>query len=258
MAKLVTADWVAERLDSPAFQIIDPRRPMKYLSGHLRGALNIPVYKTFGADGRLMETPELAEFIGACGLGDGPAPILYDSPEGQNAAMLAWIFEYLGRSEVFLMDCFYEHWKAARREITYRPVSKPREKFSPRPNPALRATLAEVREARDARLVDFRSREEFTGERTMADDPPGHLRGAVNVVWRDLADPPASLLRERSRLERIFADAGIRPGERAIAYCRSGPRAALGYLALKELGCDVRLFDGSYAEWTKSGLPVET
>jgi 3-mercaptopyruvate sulfurtransferase SseA len=42
-----------------------------------------------------------------------------------------------------------------------------------------------------------------------------------------------------------------------IAYCRSGPRAALGYMALKAIGCDVRLFDGSYAEWSKAGLPVE-
>ncbi|MEA2648655.1 MAG: hypothetical protein QOG61_1090, partial [Candidatus Binataceae bacterium] len=34
-------------------------------------------------------------------------------------------------------------------------------------------------------------------------------------------------------------------------------RAALGYLALKEAGFDVRLFDGSYAEWSGNGLPAE-
>ncbi len=258
MANLVTADWVAERLDSPEFRIIDPRRPMKYLSGHLPGALNLPVYKTFGADGRLLDPSGLAEFIGAAGLGDGPAPILYDSPEGQNAAMLAWILEYLGHPGTFVMDCFYEHWQAAGRAVAYRPVGAVAARFGVRANPAVRATLDQVRAARGVRLVDFRGREEFSGEKTMGDDPPGHLRGAVNVVWRDLADPPAKLLRERARLERIFADAGVRPGEPAIAYCRSGPRAALGYLALKELGCNVRLFDGSYAEWSKAGLPVET
>ncbi len=29
-------------------------------------------------------------------------PVLYDSPEGQNAAMLAWILEYLGRRDVVI------------------------------------------------------------------------------------------------------------------------------------------------------------
>ncbi len=257
MAKLVTADWVAERLDSPEFRLIDPRRPMKYLSGHLPGALNVPVYKTFGADGRLMAPRELAEFIGGCGLGDGPAPIIYDSPEGQNAAMLAWIIEYLGHPEPFLMDCFFEHWKATGREVTYRPVTGESVGFTARQPPPIRATLAEVRDAKGARLVDFRSREEFSGERTMADDPPGHLAGALNVVWRDLSEPPEKLLRDTTRLERIFGDVEIAPGQQVIAYCRSGPRAALGYMALKAIGCDVRLFDGSYAEWSKAGLPVE-
>ncbi|MBE3604071.1 sulfurtransferase [bacterium] len=257
MAKLVTADWVAERLDSPEFRLIDPRRPMKYLSGHLPGALNVPVYKAFGADGRLMAPKELAEFIGGCGLGDGPAPIIYDSPEGQNAAMLAWIIEYLGHPESFFMDCFFEHWQAEHREVTYRPVNGVKSNFTAGANPSLRATLPEVRDAKGARLVDFRSREEFSGERTMADDPPGHLAGAVNVVWRDLSEPPERVLRDKAWLERIFRDAGIAPGQQVIAYCRSGPRAALGYMALKAIGCDVRLFDGSYAEWSKAGLPVE-
>jgi 3-mercaptopyruvate sulfurtransferase SseA len=42
-----------------------------------------------------------------------------------------------------------------------------------------------------------------------------------------------------------------------VAYCRSGPRAALGYLALTQTGYDARLFDGSFAQWARAGLPVE-
>jgi 3-mercaptopyruvate sulfurtransferase SseA len=32
-------------------------------------------------------------------------------------------------------------------------------------------------------------------------------------------------------------------------------RAALGYLALQQAGYDIRLYDRSYAEWARSGLP---
>ena len=61
----------------------------------------------------------------------------------------------------------------------------------------------------------------------------------------------------RAEIERMLADAGLAPGDRIVAYCRSGPRAALGYLALREAGYDVQLFDGSWAEWSRLGLPAE-
>lgn len=257
MAKLVEASWVHERLGSPEHRIIDPRRPMKYLSGHLPGAVNVPVYKAFASDGQLLEPPALAEFVGAAGIGDGLTPVIYDSPEGQNAAMLSWLLEYLGVRDVAIMDVFYETWKESGREVRYRPVELAPARFTPRSNPAIRATLSEVSEARDARLVDFRSADEFSGERVIGDDPPGHIPGAVNVVWRDLGEPPKRLLRNSAEIRSLFARVGIKPGIDVIAYCRSGPRAALGFLALRQAGIQARLFDGSYARWAKSGLPVE-
>ena len=42
MAKLVAPAWVAERIGTREITLVDPRRPMKYLAGHLPGAINIP------------------------------------------------------------------------------------------------------------------------------------------------------------------------------------------------------------------------
>jgi thiosulfate/3-mercaptopyruvate sulfurtransferase len=257
LAKLVKADWVEESVGRTRVTIVDPRRPMKYLAGHLPGAINIPVYKAFGADGQLLEPEELADLIGAAGLGEGTSPILYDSPEGQNAAMLAWILEYLGWADVHVMDNFFEAWKAAGREARYRPVVGAPARFSPQPDSAIRMTVEEAGRASGLKFIDFRSREEFTGERAIGDDPPGHIPGAVSLVWRDLSNPPESILRPRSDLEQMIARTGVTHGDRIVAYCRSGPRAALGYLALREAGYDVRLFDGSWAEWSRRGLPAE-
>ncbi|MBF6559298.1 MAG: sulfurtransferase [Candidatus Binataceae bacterium] len=257
MAKLVGADWVAEHLESREIAIVDPRRPMKYLLGHLPGAINIPMYRAFGADGRLLAPDALAAFIGGAGLGDGVTPILYDSPEGQNAAMLAWMLEYLGRADVLVMDAFYEYWKAAGREVRYRPVAAAARQFTARVNPSVRITLAELRAAEHCKLIDFRSREEFAGEKTVGSDPPGHIPGAVNLVWRDLASPPERILAPAEKIAPMLDEAGVKRGDQVVAYCRSGPRAALGYLALAQLGYEVRLFDGSWAEWTSVGLPAE-
>jgi thiosulfate/3-mercaptopyruvate sulfurtransferase len=256
MIRLVGAQAVAERIGKSGFAIVDPRRPMKYLSGHLRGAVNVPVYRAFGDDGALLDAAALGEWLGAGGLGDGVTPVLYDSPQGQNAAMLAWMMEYLGVPEVLLLDVFFERWKSEGREVVYRPVEPAKGRFVPRLNQRLRATLDEVRANTTDRLVDFRSPEEFTGERDL-DGHPGHIPHAVNLVWRDLNGAEDRLLAPREQLERQIAAAGIGHGQKVIAYCRSGPRAALGYLALTQAGYDARLFDGSFAQWARAGLPVE-
>ncbi|MGH8336891.1 MAG: sulfurtransferase, partial [Gammaproteobacteria bacterium] len=217
--------------------------------------INLPAYQAFGGDGALLPPERLAEWIGRSGLGDATVPIICDSPEGQNAAMVAWILEYLGRDNVHVMDAFFEHWKAEGREVLYRPVEGKAASFSWRENPAIRAGLADVQEARGVQFADFRSREEFIGERDL-DNYPGHIPGAINLVWRDLANPPAALLRPSDELARRAEGAGLRKDQPVIAYCHSGPRAALGYLALKHLGYDVRLFDGSWAQWAKARLPA--
>jgi thiosulfate/3-mercaptopyruvate sulfurtransferase len=247
---------VAEWIGKPDFILVDPRRPMKYLSGHLSGAINVPVYRAFGDDGALHEPARLAQWLGENGLGEGVTPVLYDSPHGQNAAMLAWILAYLGAPEVILLDIFFERWKADGREIAYRPVQALERRFTPRPDEGMRANLAQVRANTTDRLVDFRSREEFTGERDM-DGVPGHIPHALNIVWSELNGDEGRLLPTAERLGRMFSSEGLQRGQKIIAYCRSGPRAALGYLALMQAGYEARLFDGSFAAWAHAGLPAE-
>ena len=77
------------------------------------------------------------------------------------------------------------------------------------------------------------------------------------MVWQDLVGEDGKLVCSDDKARRIFDAANISPSDPIVAYCKIGARAAVGYLAFKRLGYDVRLFDGSYAEWEKSGLPVE-
>jgi len=37
-----------------------------------------------------------------------------------------------------------------------------------------------------------------------------------------------------------------------------GMRASVVYLAARHVGLDVRLYDGSIADWTRRGLPTKT
>jgi thiosulfate/3-mercaptopyruvate sulfurtransferase len=255
MAQFVSTAWIAEKLDDPNFVILDPRRPMKYLSGHLKNAVNIPAYKSFDANLALLSVDALAKQIGAAGLDEHHSPIIYDSYDGQNSSVTTWILEYLGRDDVYIMDRFYDQWLAEKREVLYKPVQATARTFTPHVNASIRITADEIRSNPSAKLIDFRSVEEFTGERDM-DNKPGHIPGASHIFWRDLVTTEG-FLAAKDRLQQLFSGAGVKPGDTVVPYCRSGLRAAVGYLALKQLGYNVQLYDASYYDWVRRNLPVE-
>jgi len=257
MITWVTAQWVEEHLDSPDFLVLDPRSALRYMAGHAKNAVNVPVAKARGKDGYLLPAEQLADWLGAAGLDEQRAPVLVDDSDGRNAAMLAWILLYLGRSDVHLMETLWQKWVADGREVFYRPVAPVARRLQPRLRAELRATREQVQSANGARLVDFRSRDEFTGKLD-TDGRPGHIPGAVNIVWQELGGSDGMILATRERLAARFDAAGILSSDSVVAHCRSGIRAAVGFLALTQLGRRVALYDGSYAEWAKSGLPVET
>ena len=257
MATFVLPGWVAERIGQPGYLVIDPRSAMRYLMGHLRGAVSVPYKKLQAPDGRLGPPEQLAAAFGDVGLGDDVTPILYDHQDGRNAAMAAWVLEYLGRTDVHIMDLRYEAWKDAGREVLYRPVLAASATFTARLNPAIRASLDDVANAGSTTLVDARTAEEFRGEVDM-DHRPGHIPGAVSLPHTDLAGAAGKLYAGQDMLRERLAGAGITEGEPVIVYCRSGIRAAVTWLALEQTGYDARLYEGSYAEWMDSDQPVET
>ncbi len=255
MVTFVSADWVADHIGRPGFLLIDPRSAMRYLMGHLRGAASVPFKKLQGPDGRLGPTEQLAAAFGDVGLGDDVTPILYDHQDGRNAAMAAWVLEYLGRDDVHLMDLQYDAWKAQGREVLYRPVPVERQPFTARLNPAIRATLGDVADAGEAKLLDVRSPEEFRGEAEM-DHRPGHIPGAIHLPHSEFSGADGRLRIDPDVLHQKLAALGISRVDTVVAYCRSGVRASLPYLSMKQAGYNVRLYDGSYAEWMDSDQPV--
>ncbi len=263
MVEFVSADWVESQLGSPDFLLVDPRGPMRYMQGHLRGAVNLPAVRLFGREGKLLSVYELAEFFGSVGVGNDTTVTMYDGGDGRNAALAAWALAYLGHTNVRIMDIFFETWAAQGREKLYRPVRPTANTLEPTLNPEVRATLEDVSRALDTdsndgkvTLLDLRSQMEFNGLPDV-DDRPGHIPGAVNLVWQELVDGNDSYLESPEVLKGKLEARQIGPDSPVIAYCRSGIRASVGYLALKQLGYDVRLYDGSYLEWMNEGMPVE-
>jgi thiosulfate/3-mercaptopyruvate sulfurtransferase len=107
-------------------------------------------------------------------------------------------------------------------------------------------------------LIDVRSPGEYTGELLHMPDYPqegavrgGHIPGARNVPWaRAAADD--STFRTRAELEAIYRDqAGLRPDDDIVVYCRIGERSSHTWFVLQQLlgYPHVRNYDGSWTEW---------
>lgn len=113
----------------------------------------------------------------------------------------------------------------------------------------------------DARfvLLDARPPGEFSGETPGADiDRPGHIPGARNLFWATLVESTDNpRLKDEAELRRMFEEAGVGPESTIVAYCRTGGQAGFLYTVARHLGYDVRLYDGSFVDWSRTDYPVE-
>ena len=259
MVRLVDSSWLAEHIGDPRVAIVDPRSPVKYLSGHIGGAVNLPLSEILDQK-TLMLNPEesLSETFGHAGIDLDTTVALYDSYDGQNAAMVAWVLEYLGHHDVGVLSSYLEAWTSRGGEILYRPVKPQQKNFEVRPNKAVRILTHELVESRDERRVDLRSQDEFSGK-VATETRSGRIPKAINLPWTNLLGNRNDFLKPKAELEKIVSGKGLRTTDEVVTYCSYGPRAAVGYLALQQLGYEtVRVYDGSFHEWAQRGdLPVE-
>jgi thiosulfate/3-mercaptopyruvate sulfurtransferase len=85
----------------------------------------------------------------------------------------------------------------------------------------------------------------------------GHVAGAKSVPFSDLTDGQSFLFKSNEQLAALFGAAGVAPGDTIVGYCHIGMQATAMLFAARTLGHPVLLYDGSFEDWSKKGLPVE-
>ncbi len=253
MIGLSDISWTVQHLNNPELTIIDSRQPVKYLQGHIPGAVNLASSTVL--DGKTLELlppDRLAAVFGNAGVGEDRTVLIYDAYDGQNAAMLAWTLEFLGHPRVMLLSSFMERWVKEGGPVLYKPVKPQPRTLRANLNPAARATMAEVSVEHGSKLVDLRSREEFDGIR-QEETSRKRLPGAVSLPWTSLLGAEGQLFRPVQEMEWVAFEAGLGRDDNIVTYCSFGPRAAIGYIALRQLGFDkVKVLDGSSQQRPKT------
>ncbi|WMY95773.1 MAG: 3-mercaptopyruvate sulfurtransferase [Arsenophonus sp.] len=111
----------------------------------------------------------------------------------------------------------------------------------------------------DVQLIDSRTTARFNAKEP--EPRPGlrmgHIPGSKNVPWFWLVNK--GCYKKQKKLNTIFYKQGVNTMMPTVISCGSGMTAAVVLLALIILGNDqVKLYDGSWAEWGKdNSLPIE-
>jgi thiosulfate/3-mercaptopyruvate sulfurtransferase len=257
---LVGPLWLAERLGDPNLRVVDVRAREQYDAGHIPGAIGVPALDLDSVDERkvsnLKPADQVAQLLGARGIGDGHQVVVYDDARTIWAARVFWALDYLGHAATSILNGGWPRWTADGGAVSTEPPRLPAATFTPTADAAKLARRDDLLNsigAAGTAIVDSRPAEMWRA---------GHVPSAVSVPW-DLSmngDLPDALLKDEAALRDLYASAGVTPDREAITYCGAGVWSAQGYFVLRLLGYPkVRLYDSSWQEWGQEpGLPIDT
>jgi thiosulfate/3-mercaptopyruvate sulfurtransferase len=268
---LIAPETLLGLLDDPRLRLLDvrwwltdlPRGRRDYEAGHIPGARWVDLDTVLAAregPGR-HPLPSPAAFtaaMAALGVTDDARVVAYDDAGGAIAARLWWMLDSLGHPDVHVLDGGFPAWVAAGG-----PVSTVEPAPDPAPQGPLnlaaawtgtvdRAWILQHLGGDGVTIVDARAPERYRGEVEPVDPVPGHIPTAIS---RPLAGNlgPDGRFRTPDELRMRFADLGAT----VVHACGSGVNACHNILAARVAGLpDPLLYEGSYSDWSRSGMPV--
>lgn len=262
--RLVSTQWVADNAGKPGVVVVESDEDvLLYETGHIPGSVKVDWHTDLNEpDTRdYVNGEQFAELMSRKGISRDDTIVVYGDKSNWWAAYALWVFTLFGHEDVRLMNGGRDKWVAEGRELTtdateVTPTDYP---VVERDDSVIRAYREDVLENLGTTpLIDVRSPQEYTGERTHMPDYPqegtlrgGHIPTAASVPWARAAAED-STFKSRDELDVIYREeVGLSDGDDIIAYCRIGERSSHTWFVLTHLlGFDkVRNYDGSWTEW---------
>lgn len=271
--RLVTTAWLAENLDTPGLAIVESNEDiLLYDTGHIPGAikvdwhteLNDPVVRDY-VDGEAF-----AALMSRKGISRDDTIVLYGDKSNWWAAYALWVFTLFGHRDVRLLDGGRDAWIAQDRGLTREVATRATTEYPvvERNDSDIRAYKDEVLPHLGKPLIDVRSPEEYTGERTHMPAYPeegalrgGHIPTAKSIPWARAANDNGTFRSHEELHDLYVTQQGFDPGAEVITYCRIGERSSHTWFVMKYLlGFDsVKNYDGSWTEWGSAvRVPIQT
>ena len=260
---LVSTQWLEDHLGTPGLVVVESDEDvLLYATGHIPGAvkidwhtdLNDPVVRDY------LQGEAFAELLSSRGINRDDTVVIYGDNKNWWACYALWVFKLFGHKDVRILDGGREVWIAEGRAVTTDATS-----VTPSQYPVIERDDTKIRAYRDdvlahlgKPLVDVRSPQEYTGERTHMPNYPeegalrgGHIPGAASVPWSRATEDDGRF-KSREELNALYlGEQKLDPNTDTIAYCRIGERSSHTWFVLTYLlgFSSVRNYDGSWTEW---------
>ncbi len=240
-------DSLRSEIRDKSVRVIDVRREDDYKQSHIPTAVNLPLANLLSDD-----SPErVLKLVNSMGIDDETPVVVYDDTFGALASRVAWTLEYLGHSEVSLLETTFSMWKSLGLENDNQvPIIQSKE-HSLRLRPEILATSDYLEKSKDNSnviLIDNRERLNYLEQ---------HIPRAINLPYRTLATQD-KILRPKDDMKRLLENRRISGDSEIITYCGSvGTLSGLAYYALKSVGLpNVKLYVRSFKEWKGLEKPI--
>ncbi len=229
-------------------RVIDVRREDDYKQDHIPTAVNLPLANLLSDD-----SPErVLKIVNSLGIDDETSVVVYDDTFGALASRVAWTLEYLGHSDVSLLETTYGNWKSLGLENDSQIPEIQSKEHSMKLKPEILATSEYLEDAKsrdDVILIDNRERLNYLEQ---------HIPGAISLPYRTLASND-KILRSKEDMKRLLENRGVTGDSEIITYCGSvGTLSGLAYYALKSADLpNAKLYVRSFKEWKNLNKPTE-
>jgi len=240
-------DSLRSEIRDKSVRVIDVRKDDDYKQDHIPTAVNLPLANLLSDD-----SPErVLKLISTMGIDNEIPVVVYDDTFGALASRVAWTLEYLGHSNVTLLETTYSNWKSLGLESDSQIPEIQSREHSLNLQPNILATsdyLESAKERDDVILIDNRERLNYLEQ---------HIPGAISLPYRTLASKDKILL-PKEDMKRLLENRGVTGNSEIITYCGSvGTLSGLAYYALKSVGLpNTKLYVRSFKEWKNLEKPT--
>ena len=260
---IVSAAWLKAHLGDPDLRIVDVRSylgsaqqgRLEYQSSHIPGAWHLDLESDLsGPGGGRHPLPAIETFVAtleSMGLRRDHHVVVYDQTQGSTAARLWWMLRHVGHQRVSVLDGGWPAWLQADGPQAAETPEAETSVYSHEVRTDDVASRGEVaNRPGSVTLIDARAPARYRGEVEPIDPVAGHIPGAVNIPYDELA-PDGTMLPPHELAQRLEATSD------SIAYCGSGVTACYVVLAYSVAGLPLpRLYVGSWSDWVDAGMPV--
>lgn len=251
---IISHSWVSQHLDDPDVVILDSRSKVAYsyahiLNSHLLGIEQVVKTNQYGVH-LVPDEKDASSTFASVGIDGTKTVIVYGDYLDPAAARVAWTLLYFGHEKTKIMDIGIRGWHQEGLPITRVPSKKKTANFVAKINSSLKLDADKLQKKLESVFIlDARAPQEYMA---------GRIPNAVLVPFTDGVGKNGLLFKGKDELVKLFKEKQIPKDKELVCYCTLGHRGANLFLQLKIAGYEnVKLYDGSFADWVGRRLPVE-